>query len=454
MELGVELIFGVLFLVVATWTLLSFRAPRCVFLNPLLLPILMWTASYPIWAIARSIFLPEDSRGLESTHLETRLLVVLFATVFVALVGIGSRVSVPARFRRIEPIAAVHVGSREALLIHLVFVAVCGAWMVQLWSGSVFALYEEFAQLTHSFGENLVATVAGALWFALPGCLLAYGVSKKKVFLAESMLLIGLVLTYAMLSTSKGALFQLAVCLLMVSSAFGYGNTKRLATWMIPVVAVVTLFGAYSYEIREKAYFAVRGLSENPLDEIAEVLASAHPGEVIGANLPLVVDRVITYGDALARLIEGKADRSAPLYVLGSLVEIGNLIPRFVWMDRPHLSFNHHVTAAVWGQHGLLSETPIGRVGEAFYVAGWMGLVYGLVYGALFGIVGLSWARLRRSVWGAACAISILLVWVQPEAYLMYGLKSVVFVLVIWRLGRMFIVKASGTVVHSEARWR
>jgi hypothetical protein len=448
MELMIVGLTSLLFLVVAGWVLRSFRASRCFWLNPLVLPISVWTASYPVWAVVRSTVYPEDSiSGLGGIHLETSLLVVLFATLFIALLGVSLRIFVPAYARRLEPMAAMHVSRRESVLIHLVFVVVAGAWLVRFWTGSVFGLYEEFEQLTHSLWENMVGTLAGVVWFALPASLLAYGVSRKWIFLLETLLLIGILLAFAVVSTSKGVLLQIIVCLLVVSSAFRNRYvriTKGSVVLMIAGIAGLILFGVYSYEIRDKAYGAVRGLAGYDVREITDLVGVLPAGEVIGKNLFRVVDRIIGYGDGLARLVEGSADRSNPLYALGSLVEVGNLVPRFVWEGRPHLSFNHHVTSAVWGQYGLLSETPIGRVGEAFYVGGWFGVSYGLLYGALFGLIGLSWARLRKSVWGAACAAAVLLVWVLPDAYLTYNLKQLVVVIGTWRLGLLVIGSCEG----------
>lgn len=438
-----------LYLAVARWGLCSFQTPGTFWLNPLVFPIAVWTMSYPIWAIVRSPALPLGPPfGVEDVDLETRMLVVLFATLFVALLGISVRLLVPHRARRIDPIAAAHVRRREKLLIHLLFVAVSSAWLLRFSWGSMFGLYEEYEQLTHSFGENLVSMIAGAIWFALPGCLLAYGVSRTKMFLVESMVLSGLVVVYAAVSTSKGALLNLIACLLMVSSAFGYGNLRKYAAWLIPSVALLIFFAVYSYAIREQLYFSVRGLADYDYEKVADTVMSLSTDDVLGRYLPSVVDRVVGYGDGLSRLVEGQADRGDPLYALGSFVEVGNLVPRFIWEGRPHLSFNHHVTGAVWGQYGLLSETPIGRIGEAFYVGGWIGLTYGLLYGALLGAVGMAWSKLRRSVWDAAFTISILLMWALPDAYVTYGLKQVIVALAVWRLGVLFI----GSAMQSVAR--
>jgi membrane protein implicated in regulation of membrane protease activity len=447
MELIFLGIFSLFFCVAAWWTSRAFRAPGCFWLNPLVLPLLVWAASYLLWAWVRTTVSPSDALlEREGAEPETRLLVVSFATLFIALLGVSLRTFVPSKARLIRPISVKNIAKQERFLIHLVFIATAGAWLTRFQWGLVFGLYEDFEALTHSFWENVIGSVSGLIWFSMPACLLAYSVSKQRLFLLESSLLLGLILAYALMSTSKGALMQPIFCLLIVASALGHGNIRRDGWVFAAAVVAIFVFGAYSYEIRDHAYFAIRGLGDYDVDAVAAHVFSLPLSDVLEKNLPNVLERVVGYGDALARMIEGSVDRRNPMYALGSLVEFGNIVPRFVWEDRPHLSFNHYVTEAVWGMHGLLSETPIGRIGEAFYVGGWFGFIYAIIYGALFGLFGVAWARLRGSVWGAAFAASLLIVWVMPDAYLTYGWKQVAGDFAIWFLGRTIM----GFAVDSE----
>lgn len=440
MEFFGEIIVAVVcagYFVAATWALRSFRSPECFWLNPLVVPIAVWSLSYPLWALTRgALGWAFGAASVEDVTVETRLLVVLFAALFIVAVGIGSRAF--PRLRRLRPIETVHIGPRERLRIHGAFLLVGGAWVVRFWTGSTLGLYEDFEQLTHSIWENIVGMVSGGIWLVLPACMIAYALSRRKAFLLESLFLTLCILAYALMSTSKGSVAQLALMLLMVRSALGRGRVRSNLGVAAAAVGLFVIFGVYSYELRERAYGMVRGLNAYDTNVVAGIVAASPPRDVFGANFPKLLERVTGYGDGLAKLIQGDARRGEPLYALGSLVEVGNLIPRFVWKDRPHLSFNHHVTVAVWGLYGLLSESPIGRLGEAFYVAGWGGLVYGVLYGAMFSGMTMLWAKLRSSVWGAAFFISILLVWVTPDAYLLYNLKPVVFLTMMWFVGSLF----------------
>jgi len=450
MELIFLGIFSLFLCVAAWWALRAFRAPRCFWLNPLLMPLVVWTANYLLWAWVRATVSPADAMLKWEAQPETRLLVVLFAALFIALLGVSLRTFVPSKVRLIRPISVKNIGERERFLIHLLFIATAGAWLTRFQLGLAFGLYEDFEALTHSFWENVIGSVSQLIWFSMPACLLAYSVSKRLLFLLESFLLIGLILAYALMSTSKGALLQPILCLLIVASALGRGNIRRDGWLFGTTVLVLVVFGSYFYEIRDYAYFAIRGLDDYDANAIAAHVFSLELSDVLEKNLPYVLERVVGYGDGLARMIEGSVDRGNPTYALGGLVEFGNMLPRFVWEDRPHLSFNHYVTESVWGMHGLLSETPIGRIGEAFYVGGWFGIIYAIIYGALFGLFGMAWARLRGSVWGAAFFVSLLIVWVIPDAYLTYGWKLVAVGCAIWFLGRTIMGVAADSEVPEK----
>jgi hypothetical protein len=397
------------------------------------MPLAVWTLSYPVWAILSGTELVADSSAAE---VGTRLLVVIFPMLFVGAIGITLRCFFPVRLRQLEPAGIGTLRRAESMAIHVVSVMVLVSWLEKWRLGLVFGLYEGLEQLTHSLWENLIGETSNVVWLALPACLLAYGVTRRCVFLLEGTLLGTAVLLYSVVSTSKGSLLQIFVCILVVVSALGLNTVRRSAMLVALVVVVGVPFAIYSYELRDKAYFAVRGLDEYDIRTVIGLLSSPSMEEVFGKRFISVVERATGYGDGLARLVEARSVDRDPIYVFGSVVEIGNLIPRFLWEDRPHLSFNHYVTGAVWGQYGLLSESPIGRVGEAFYVGGWAGLIYGAVYGVLFGLIGVAWLRLRKSVWGAAYVVSLLIVWVLPDAYLMYHLKQVVILWGVFRLGK------------------
>lgn len=431
------------FFVVAWWALGSFRAQRCFWLNPLAAPITVWTLSYPVWALLNDTGLVPAQATVE---LETRISVVLFSTLFVGAVGVALRFFFPRRLRRIEPVTIGRFkrGTTEERAIHALFATVLLSWVARWRLGLVLGLYEDFGSLTHSLVENIVGELSNLIWLSLFACLIAFGVTRRKVFLAEASILGANLVLYAAVSSSKGTMAQVAMCILVVRSALGVSTQMRSSFVIALLAAGVGLWGIYSYELRDAAYFALRGQEEYDVGPIISTVTSSSWEEVLGRQGPVLIGRITGYGEGLARLLEGKSVERDPTYVLGSLVEIGNLVPRVVWEDRPHLSFNHYVTGSVWGKYGLLSEEPVGRIGEAFYVGGWIGILYGIIYGVAFGLIGLAWRRARESVWSAAYVLSVLIVWVFPDAYLTYHLKQTLILWGIFRLGKAWIFGSQG----------
>jgi hypothetical protein len=417
----------------AWWAYRSIRTANP-FLNPIFLPIIIWTANYPVRAIlvARDATALRDNAIADLPDIEHYLLGVLYAAFFLLILGVTLRAFLPHKARVLSPIdfhGSPHFSllARERFVIHFSIACYFVAFAYQLTNIGVTSLYEDFEQLQKTRLEILVGEIIALKWFFATASALAFFLSKRRAFLIETILIAVSIIVTATISTSKGQFMNLAVLSMMLLAIIG----RRVNYLLMSLLAVFGfLIGVYSYEIRENAYFIIRGLdsSGDSARTVYEIIVNKSPIEVIEKHAVSVIDRFSYYGDALGLMISGRVDHSNQMYMLGSLVEFGNLIPRGVWEDRPHLSFNHHVTSAVWGLTGLLSETPIGRIGEAFYVANWWGVLFAIVYGILFGLLAIQWHSARRSILGAAAWVAALLGWAVPDAYLLYGLKQILVI--------------------------
>lgn len=421
------------FLLVAVWVAQSIRVSN-LFHNPLIYPIFFFVLQYPIRSIL-VVVAPDllAQVSIASIHpADYYLLGLLFATIFLALLGISLRLFCPFRMRCLAPVhpaafAVSRFGGRSAWLIHSVAIVYLLTFVYQASTGAITGLYEDFEQLLKGRMEFFLGEIVGLRWFIATMCAVAFMLTGRFIFFAEAMLIIFTVIVAALLTTSKGQILNIGIFILLVTAVSG----RRVPYGRITILAVATiLFGAMSYEIREVAYFEVRGFA-SPLELIEKyhaALFNINLFALLQKHWLSVLDRVTYYGDALAVMLSAPPKHGEGPYVMGSLVELGNLVPRTIWVDRPHLSFNHYVTGAVWGIHGVFSEMPIGRIGEAFYVAGWLGVGYGIVYGALFAGLCLFWRKARQSVWGSAAWVGVVMAWVVPDAYLTYGLKQVIVV--------------------------
>jgi hypothetical protein len=234
------------------------------------------------------------------------------------------------------------------------------------------------------------------------------------------LIVVALIVADAVITTGKGMLVNVGIVSLAMTSYFG---TKPRKVVVAGLAAMGIAFGVYSYLAR--TYGNVRGefsVAEflGTVEEVKENLDQSRDVGIGG-----IVER-FSYLDGLALLLRQDVGDPGP-YAGGSLIEVAMLLPRSVWPSRPHYSFNHYVTSSVWGFNSF-SETPIGRVGEAFFVLGWFGLVYALIYGLGFAALVRALLRARSGQFVHAVYVFLLVVVAVPDAYLTYGWKTVVYV--------------------------
>ena len=425
----------IIFLFCAFWSVRAIHVAE-LFHNPLVIPMIFWILSYPVryaLILANPDLFSQSELSLSSVsapRVEVISSVLLFAAAFVALIGFGLRAILPMHARTLSPVSlvSVRVTSQDQLLIHVIFLVYAVSFGYLTLAYGIVGLYDDFTQLKKSLAEAILGEITNLMWFVATICLLAFFRFKNRIYLIEFLLVTASVLLKTFLTTSKGMVLNLVIFLLLMLAIQG----RRPPYGLLAVLLCFgVLFGVISYQMRHLAYFEVRDLGlpfafllqygqlEFSIDSLALLIES---------NITTLIDRLTYYGDALILMANEPVRDASDLYVLGSLVEIGNLIPTSVWADRPHLSFNHHVTGDVWGLHGFLSETPIGRIGEAFYVGHWFGFLAGFAYAIIFALLCLLWHKVRKNLWGLATWSGLVMAWVVPDAYLTYGLKQVLFI--------------------------
>lgn len=420
-----------IFLLSSLWAARAIRV-EYMFHNPLVAPIIFWALSYPVryvMTLASPHFFLGSPFSLASAapSVEVLFAALLFAAAFVAMIGVGVRMILPLRKRTLPVVmlGSVRFTGYDQLIVHVIFIAYAASFVYLFAVHGMSGLYVDFEQLKKSFAQVILGEIANLKWFVAALCLLAYFCSNRRIYLIEALLVLASVLLTAFATTAKGTILNAVVFALLICSISGrrppYGSSAV-------VLVIGMLFGVFSYEMRRIAYFDVR----EPSSTLAILSRYQQIGFdlqsilfVIDEHLVTLIDRITYYGDALVLMINGATREASDLYALGSLVELGNLIPRIVWEDRPHLSFNHYVTGAVWGMPGMLSETPIGRIGEAYYVASWLGFLVGFAYAVMFSLLCLLWHKVQDNLWGVATWCSLFMVWVLPDAYFTYGLKQV-----------------------------
>jgi hypothetical protein len=403
------------------------------------LPWIWFAFNYPIRAIVLGSQLSSNSYvsspALEDSELISAL---IFATAFYSIMGglvifaIGSRTP------------SLRSNSRsDVWACRVLFGLSVSSLAFRLYTGRVFGLYESEADLQTDFLSNLILSLDILKWATLMAAALLWAVAKESEHLFMVVVLTALILAIAVLSSSKGPIFQM-VCLYLV----GRSLIRKRVQWslVIPGVVLAVLYGAVSY--LQRTFTLVRGRFEfgsvqgsfYDLLSAIERLSLDDLWDLGGESLLLRLN----YLDALALSFRRFGEIDNPMYQFGGMSELLTVIPRMFWSDRPIINFNFYATEFVWGHIGVLAETPIGRAGEAALVLGWGGLLMGAVYGLLFGQIGrffLSGPQTPIRL-GAYCALLVGYVW--PDSHAVFLWKNVAVIgVVVWLTERYAVSLAT-----------
>ena len=315
----------------------------------------------------------------------------------------------------------------------LVFLFMFGAYVIlfvyRLSSGKLVLLYESMDALEKPFMVNVFYLADFLKWFLTAYGLLRFLRVKSIPALILALTMFAIIVFSAVASTAKGDL----VTLVMIGASCVWLVKGRLPKYTILVCAcVVILFAFYSHTARRVAYENVRSAQGNAISNtrwIVDLTVDAYEsGAVLWEEQAIPLFNRFCGTDTLALCQRKGTFFEDGLYVVGSVVEFGNIIPRLFWPDRPHLSFNHHMTSAIWGISGILAEMPIGRIGESFFVLNWGGIFYAFLYASFWNWLYVKFLvqaqdDLKRALY--ACLVCLVVI---PDAYLIYNWKSVVVV--------------------------
>jgi hypothetical protein len=130
-----------------------------------------------------------------------------------------------------------------------------------------------------------------------------------------------------------------------------------------------------------------------------------------------------SYLDGLILIMRSERNLDKGLYVFGSLVELVALVPRMFWPDRPLIFFNVFMAQEIYGFDSLV-EMPVGRMGEAFFVLGTIGLVVAPLYAFLFAGM-LNYAYRARSASAIAAYFLLLYYYVWPDSHVVVYMRTI-----------------------------
>lgn len=320
--------------------------------------------------------------------------------------------------------------SWQLFTFYSLFLAYVLVFIYRAMTGELFGLYEKLEELKRPFFINVLFLVMSLKWFLLGYGFLQFQTRKSLRVLVLTVSMSLTIIVSTIVSTGKGEMVTFA--LLWIIGIWLV--RRRIPRYTVAVAAcAVMVFAFYSYSARKYAYHGVRDAGESTLKTVqntVKTVAKRHEADkdLWKKQAPMMFNRFQGL-DGLIMCQRKKPFLNDNMYIAGSLVEFGNAFPRPIWPTRPHLSFNHHVTHAVWGRsYYSFLEMPIGRIGESFFVLSWAGLFYALFYALFWNWLYVRFMMRARDNIGLALYLCLLCLIVLPDAYLVYNWKLVTVV--------------------------
>jgi hypothetical protein len=295
--------------------------------------------------------------------------------------------------------------------------------MYKFYNGKLFVLNTDVSDLYSSFGDNFILMLDPLQWYAITSAFLLWKCTNNKTRLLQGVILLVIILFEAIASTAKGPLLYLLILYLFMKSVFNEKINYYLAVLSIAAVIVLAIS---SYYIRY--YGVVRGeFTINTLVDNVKLISNiSENNDSIKFGIESISNR-LNYLDALAITMNKRNSIDTDIYWFGSLSELLNIFPRAIWENRPLLNFNIFTTRNIWGYSDLVSETPIGRIGESYLVLGFLGLIYAVFYGYLFAFIetklisGLGAIRIPYYLF-------ILYFYIIPDSHIVFYWKTILFI--------------------------
>lgn len=405
------------------WVIRRTAHPSRMFAHVLAVPWLWFILNYPVRAIVLAAGIGSGNYSPPLSDVEI-VAALAYATLFFCVLCIVT-LSVSA----LRTPTFQYYQGEEIWMCRAFFAITVGVFCFRLFSGRVFGLNESIEDLTANFATNFALSFDPVKWLTLVSAVALWRLKRAREFLFIAATTTFLIAAHAILSSSKGAFFQLIlIYLLFCGVLWKFPNRFLLSMGTLLAIA----YGGLSYLQRQ--YSVVRGdFSLNVLVENVADLVEHLGGQELGSLIELATTSVterLNYLDALVLALRKIGEISDSLYRLGGISELLNIAPRFIWESRPLINFNIYLTDFIWGSPGLVSETPIGRIGESALVLGWVGIVLAPVYGAIFGMIGRIYAG-SQSPTRLAVYVALLLNFVWPDSHSVFLWKNVAVVLIV-----------------------
>jgi hypothetical protein len=247
--------------------------------------------------------------------------------------------------------------------------------LFKIFNTSFYGLSSEYKNTTL---DNILLIIFPLIYVAILFNYLLFKRKKTTLALFNTIALILASLVLSFISTAKGPLFIILFIYLIVKQL---NNERFNFKLVIPVTIILISFWYYSYASR--SYGNVHNVSGfGDLESNVELVTYSNI-----SGFDLVVNTLFNRFELFQNLIYTikKSDTiNKGVFVAGSAIEIVTFIPTIFWKDRPFPYFNYFVSKEILGLWMFNNSSSIGRIGEAFFILGNLGFLFGGIYALLF----------------------------------------------------------------------
>src|SRR5258708_3117988 len=245
---------------------------RKLFAHVLAIPIVWFALNYPVRAIVLSMTgeAGEYFPALDESELLSALVYawMFFAILLLSCVAVGG-VAIPS----LNAGLINKINKDQEWMCRVLYLMTLGVFTYRLFSGLIFGLYDSAEDLTADFATNLILSFDPAKWIALVMGVALWHLKRNAEFLFISVSTASLIALQAVISSSKGPIFQLVLFYLVFM-----GILSRKPNWKLMLVGLSgsVVYSGFSYWQRQ--YTTVRGLgSVDLLGENVDLITSHLP---------------------------------------------------------------------------------------------------------------------------------------------------------------------------------
>ena len=201
--------------------------------------------------------------------------------------------------------------------------------------------------------------------------LLLFKLNKHKSQILVLISLVGILLIDSAFSTSKAPILLLLFLYLLYADIVKIKINKWVIATVAPLILIMFFYSYYSRYYSNTSIISL-DLVTNNLEQMMNNLDLFY-----NLVFPSMFNRFELFDNLIYTTLRVDVIDKG-YFTYGSVVELFNLIPRFIWTSRPYLYFDYYVGIEILGNYS--SSASAGRIGEAYFVFGRLGFLMGLPY--------------------------------------------------------------------------